>query len=97
MIRQALTEAESAYDREMIDQTEGIRREAAIAINIIPGSREALEAEHGEVYDTSELQQAFRVEGFLAPMIVCTRKSDGVRGSMFFQANPRFYFGFQPE
>jgi antirestriction protein ArdC len=25
------------------------------------------------------------------------RRSDGVRGSLMFQHNPRFYFGFQPE
>ena len=81
----------------MSDQTETIRRQQVAEINSDPGSRLSLEAKHGEVYDTSELQDAFSVLGFLAPYVVVQRKSDGARGSMKFQHSPRFYFGFSPE
>jgi hypothetical protein len=78
----------------MSDVTEGIRRELVKEINAEPGSREALEQEHGQVWDTSELQQDFEVTGFLAPFVVVRRKEDGVVGSLLFQHNPRFYYSF---
>lgn len=78
----------------MADETEGIRREMVAAINAEPGSREALEAAHGQVWDTKELTADFAVEGFGAPFVVVTRRADGVRGSLMFQHMPRFYFGF---
>jgi hypothetical protein len=81
----------------MSDPTESIRREMVAEINAEPGSRAALEAKHGQVWDTDQLRNEFEVIGFLAPLVVARRKSDGVRGSLMFQHNPRFYFGFQPE
>lgn len=81
----------------MSDPTESIRRHQVAAINAEPGTREYLEAKHGEVLDTTELQQDFSVLGFMAPYVVVQRKSDGVRGSLMFQHSPRLYFGFQPE
>lgn len=80
----------------MSDPTEAIRKELVAEINAAPGSREALEAEHGQVWDTDELRRDFEVIGFGAPLVVVRRRSDGVRGSLFFQHNPRFYYGFQP-
>jgi hypothetical protein len=64
-------------------------------INSDPGSRACLEAEHGLVWDTSELSRDFEVVGFAAPLVVVRRKSDGVKGSLMFQHHPRFYFGFE--
>lgn len=32
----------------------------------------------------------------MAPLVVVRRKADGVKGSLEFQHNPRFYFNFQP-
>jgi hypothetical protein len=81
----------------MSDPTESIRKEMMVKINAEPGSREALEAEHGQVWDTNQLREDFDVIGFAAPLIVVRRKTDGKRGSLFFQHNPRFYFNFQPE
>ena len=81
----------------MADPTETIRRQQVAEINAEPGSREYLETKHGEVFDTSELQENFSVLSFLAPYVVVQRKSDGVKGSMMFQHSPRFYYGFQPE
>jgi hypothetical protein len=81
----------------MSDSTESIRRQMVAEINAEPGSRAALEAKHGQVWDTTELQRDFEALGFLAPLIIVRRRSDGVKGSLIFQHNPRFYFGFQPE
>jgi hypothetical protein len=81
----------------MPDPTESIRRQQVAAINAEPGSREYLEATEGEVFDTSELQEAFTVLSFLAPYVVVQRKSDDVRGSLLFQHSPRLYYGFKPE
>jgi hypothetical protein len=81
----------------MTDPTESIRRQRVAEINAEPGSREALEAEHGQVWDTTELQEEFEALGFMAPLIVVRRRSDGVRGSLEFQHSPRLYFNWQPE
>ena len=81
----------------MHDETETIRRQEVAAINAEPGSRRALEAEHGQVWDTKEMQEEFDVTGFLAPYVVVCRKSDGVVGSLKFQHAPRFYFDFQAD
>ena len=78
----------------MIDETEDVRRGLVAAINTEPGSREALEAEHGKVWDTDELRAEFEAIGFMAPFIVVKRKADGVNGSLMFQHSPRFYFGW---
>jgi hypothetical protein len=81
----------------MSDPTESIRRQMVREINAEPGSREALEQQHGQVWDTTELQQDFQVLGFMAPLVVVARKSDGVKGSLYFQHSPRLYYGFQPD
>ena len=81
----------------MADQTEAIRRELQATINAERAEREKLEREHGQVWTTSELQRDFTVLGFAAPLVVVRRKSDGVRGSLFFQHDPRYYYGFAPE
>jgi hypothetical protein len=80
----------------MNDETESLRRLQLAEINAEPGSREALESEHGQVWDTQQLRQDFNVEGFMAPYVVVRRKSDGQRGSLMFQNQPRFYFSFEP-
>ena len=80
----------------MNDPTETIRRQRLAEINVVPGSREALEATYGQVWTTHELSEAFEVIGFMAPLVVVRRKADGVKGSLEFQHNPRFYFHFQP-
>ena len=81
----------------MSDPTEPIRREMVAQINAIEGSREYLSAKHGEIWDTTELQEQFEVLGFMAPFVGVRRRCDGLKGSVMFQANPRFYFGFSPE
>jgi hypothetical protein len=76
------------------DETEDIRRQMLTEINAVPGSREYLEAKHGKVWSTSGLSDDFEVIGFAAPLVVVCRKSDRQKGSLMFQASPRF--GFEP-
>ena len=79
-----------------MDETENIRRAMVHKINTRPGSREDLERMHGQVWDTKQLTADFTAEAFMAPYVVATRKSDGVRGTLMFQHSPRFYWGFNP-
>jgi hypothetical protein len=81
----------------MFDETETIRRQMVAEINAAPGSRPDLEAKHGQVWDTEQLQEDFQVVGFMAPVVVVRRRSDGIRGSMLFQHSPRLYHSFSPE
>ena len=80
----------------MPDATEPYRRQRLAQINAEPGSREALESQHGQVWDTDELSRDFDVIGFMAPFVVVSRNCDGKKGSLEFQHQPRFYFGFSP-
>ena len=79
------------------NEMEQLQRRALTEINSVPGSRAALEAEHGQVWDSNELSRDFKVLGFGAPVVVVVRKSDNMTGSLFFQANPRFYFDFKED
>ena len=78
-----------------MDETEQIRRSMVAKINAAPGSRESLEQQHGDVWDTTQLQELFEVRGFAAPLAVVKRKADGALGSVMFQHSPRFYFHFE--
>lgn len=79
----------------MSDAIEAIRRQRVDEINAEPGSREALEVQYGQVWDTDQLCEDFEAIGFMAPFIVVRRRTDGVKGSLEFQHSPRFYFNFQ--
>ena len=50
-----------------------------------------------EVWDTNEMQELFTVHSFFAPYVMVTRKADGVKGTLMFQHQPRYYFKFLPE
>ncbi len=80
----------------MYDYTEPFRRSRIEEINTEPGTREALQAEYGTVWDTQELQRDYDVAGFLAPYVSVCRKSDGQKGMLEFQHSPRFYYNFLP-
>lgn len=81
----------------MLDETESIRRKLVAEINAEPGSREALVAQHGQVWNTSEMTADFEPLGFMAPFIVVRRKSDSAMGSLEFQHQPRLYYGFKAD
>jgi hypothetical protein len=78
-----------------MDATENERRVMTQEINANATDREKLEAKHGKVWDTAEMQRDFEVTGFAAPFVVVNRKSDGKRGALEFQHSPRFYYDFQ--
>jgi hypothetical protein len=78
------------------DRAEAARRQRLAEINAAAGGREALEARHGQVWNTQELTRDYEVLGFAAPYVVVRRRVDGVRGSLEFQHAPRFYFNFEP-
>ena len=79
-----------------MDATEGIGREMVEKTSYNAIYRKLLEAERGQVWDTKELQKDFTVMTFLAPFVLVTRKSDGVKGTLTFQPdyNPRLYYSF---
>lgn len=57
-------------------------------------ARPALEAKHGQVWNTAELQADYDVVGFCAPYVVVRRKADDKMGSLQFDHAPRFYYGW---
>lgn len=56
-----------------------------------------LEAKHGEVWDYTELKKAFHVQGHFHPLCIVRRKADGAVGSVYFQDEPRLYWGFEED
>ena len=80
------------------DPTEKRRKEMVAQINRNPVQRDILEEHYGKgnVWDTKEVTAEFNIEGFMAPLCVATRRADGVRGSIYFQDHPRFYYNFNP-
>ena len=77
------------------DATEQLRQIRLAVINAEPGDRPVLEQRHGRVWDGIELGHDFVVIGFMAPLVVARRKSDGKKGSLEFQHHPRFYFNWR--
>ncbi len=80
----------------MSDPTETARRQRLAEISAEAGERAELEQRYGQVWTTAELARDFTIIGFMAPILAVQRKSDGVKGSLEFQHQPRFYFNFQP-
>ena len=78
-----------------MDPTETLRAELQQDLNDQPLTREQLEQQHGTVYSTTELQEAFVVRSFLAPFVLVERLADGRAGTLMFQHHPRFYFKFE--
>lgn len=82
----------------MIDPTEAERKEMIVDANTQPAERGYLEERYGKdnVWTTQELQEAFEVLWFLAPLCGVIRKSDNVMGNVEFMHDPRFYYNFTP-
>jgi hypothetical protein len=80
-----------------MDDTENARRKMVREINSKLAEREALEKEHGKVWDTSEVSRDFEILGFMAPYVVVKRRNDQVEGTLMFQDRPRFYFLFETD
>ena len=76
----------------MSDPTEAIRRQQVANLN----SEGIPDNYGGPVWDTAEMQRDFEPLGFMAPYLVCRRRSDGTRGTLTFTSYPheRLYFDF---
>jgi hypothetical protein len=75
----------------MIDETEEIRRK------MLATGQPARELETAEEkWTTDEVREQFEVLGFMAPFVAVIRRSDGVKGSLMFNHDPRVYFNFVP-
>jgi len=72
-----------------------VRKIQQVTLNAVKGSREELEKTYEKVWDTEQLRAEFKVLGFMAPYVVVERLSDGKKGSLLFQHEPRFYFEFE--
>lgn len=59
--------------------------------------RKELERLHGQVWDHSQLTDAFDVHSYSFGLCYVTRKSDGVKGTVNFLHLPRFYFNFKAD
>lgn len=82
----------------MTDETEPYRRARVAELAAQQtDNRAELEARHGQVWNTTELNEEFRVTGFMAPYVIVRRKSDDAVGSLEFQHSPRYYFGWQED
>ena len=80
-----------------VDITEELRLVRLAVLNAESAGRQALEQRHGQVWDGSELGREFEVIGFMAPLVVARRRSDGISGSLEFQHHPRFYFNWEED
>jgi hypothetical protein len=80
-----------------MDATEAVRRKLMVELAQEAGDRAVLERRHGQVWDSVELRQDFKVVGFLAPLAVVRRKSDGMLMTLMFQPQPRLYFNLKPD
>ena len=56
--------------------------------------RDLVHAGFKDIMTTEEAEELFEFEGFGGGIVMVTRKSDGVRGSLNFTHLPRFYFDF---
>ena len=78
----------------MYDPTENNRRYLVNQLNSTAAEdKKAAIHKYGEpVWTTDELREEFEVENFAAPFVMVRRKSDGKKGSITFQHQPRLYF-----
>ena len=80
-----------------MDVTEMIRRRRLVELNGQTVDRATLAQRHGQVWDPQELGRDFVAIGYLAPYVVVRRKTDGLRGSLEFQPDPRFYSNWKED
>lgn len=85
------------YGPEVNEIAEMIRRQKQHDINEDALPLEELQRRHGQVWNTQDMARDFVVEGFGAPLVVVTRKADQKMGTLYFQHQPRFYWGFQED
>jgi len=47
-----------------------------------------------QTWTTEQLREDFEVIAFAAPLVFVKRRSDGVRGTLLFQHQPRVYYSW---
>lgn len=57
-------------------------------------SRMELEQDYGEVWTRKELLDRFDIIGTVDPCLIVIRKDDQLHGTLFYQDEPNYYFGF---
>jgi hypothetical protein len=80
----------------MADENEHDLVDLVRQVMLAAGQPERDLAEAKERWTTEEVQRDFEVHSFLAPFVIVTRRSDGMKGSLEFTHHPRFYFNFVP-
>jgi hypothetical protein len=56
-----------------------------------------LRSKYGQLWNTTRLQEDFKVESFCAPFVAVIRKADNKKGTLEFTHMPRWYFNFIPD
>lgn len=79
----------------MENPADGVRRQRLADLGLVPGSREALEAKYGHVWNADELDRDFEVIECLGPYVAVRRRSDGLRGNVEADDDFQFFFNFQ--
>ena len=70
---------------------------SSVYVFLRDNTKAELEAKHGKVWTTSEMQEEFDALGFMAPFIIVSKRDTGERGSLMFTHSPRYYFSWKPE
>jgi hypothetical protein len=66
-------------------------------INDAPKDRDELEAGEDQVWDHLEVGDEFEISGFKSPFALARHLVTGEQGTLIFQDNPRYYFGWSPD
>jgi hypothetical protein len=66
-------------------------------VNGDPKTREELEYEGEMVWDADEVEHEFDLVGFKTPFAMAQHRGTGETGTLIFQDNPRYYFGWNPD
>lgn len=66
-------------------------------INRNPKTKEDLSRDYDCVWDSREVTDEFEILGYKSPFAIAECKQTGTRGTLIFQNEPRFYFGWDPE
>ena len=78
------------------DATENIRRELVRELNAEPKGRAELGTQARSGVGHPGAGPRLRGHGIPRALVMVRRRSDAVLGTLFFQHEPRFYFGFSP-
>lgn len=68
-------------------------------INAYPRIRPELERDEptGRVWDENQFRRDFAFMGVVGPYTICVRRDTGEQGTLVFQDEPRFYWGFSSD